>query len=112
MAKSGLSSMLTGIEYPIKCYKCYSTIKAPRASFFEPRPVLRKIGKQWRICCTECTPITGLSPEWVKKFGRSDEDGMPVDKQRKPCTIDKAFGFRRTKWVDGKREAYYVKKKA
>lgn len=112
MAKSSISSILRDAEYPMRCYKCYSLIKDPTTSFFEPRPVLRTISKKLRIVCTECTPITGLPPEWVKRYGRTNEDGMPVNKERKPCTIDKAFGFRKYKIVDGKREEYYVKKKA
>jgi hypothetical protein len=107
-----LGSLLKDAEYPIKCYKCYSTIQAPRESFFDARPVLRKIKKKWRVVCTECTPIIGLSNEWVKKFGHTNVDGAPVDKNRKPCSIDSAFGFRKYHFKDDERRCYYVKKKA
>lgn len=110
MTRSSQIDNLMKEKYPIKCAKCFSKIEAPKMSKSSRRPVFRKIGKDWRIVCTDCVS-TGLPSSWIEKFGDTNLNGMPVDANKKPCSLNKAFGFRRYKNENGKRVAYYAKKK-
>lgn len=111
-AQSKRIDVLKGVKYPAQCSKCFAKIPSPKTSRFERRPVVRKVGKDWALICSFCISMSPLSKAWIDKFGETDVNGMPVGKDKKPCSLNEAFGFRKFKTVNGKREAFYVKKKA
>ncbi len=71
---------------------------------------IRPSGKmEWQ--CSGCKPPRQMNPRWLELWGDTPVDGWPVDKDKKPCLIRDAVGFRRVNYIDGEKVVKYVRKK-